>query len=126
CCGVDRWRQGANFGTFLNRCVVASHCFFAGEIGNIIPASQGPSKGDAMAKWLIAGLSWGGVALTVLSAAPLVATPRHTVALFWIMLFVGAVAAAVGIVGGAAQDLSRRAAGRPISTDGRTVDRQEP
>ncbi len=68
-----------------------------------------------MPKWLIAALSWGGAALAVLSAAALVLikvlAPTPTaeaisepsgapVAFYWIALFVGVVAAAVGFVVG--------------------------
>ncbi len=68
-----------------------------------------------MPKWLIAALSWGGAALAVASAAALILTrfmaPGPTAgampepsaapaALYWIALFVGVVAAAVGFVVG--------------------------
>jgi hypothetical protein len=70
---------------------------------------------DAMPKWLIAALSWGGAALAVLSAAALIlikvmaptptaeAMPEPSgapVAFYWIALFVGVVATAVGFVVG--------------------------
>lgn len=68
-----------------------------------------------MPKWLIAALSWGGAALAVLSAAALILTkvfaPAPTagampepsgvpMAFYWIALFVGVAAAAVGFVVG--------------------------
>jgi len=70
---------------------------------------------DAMPKWLIAALSWGGTALAVVSAAALILTtvmaPTPTaeampepsaapVALYLITLFVGVVSAVVGFVVG--------------------------
>jgi len=70
---------------------------------------------DAMPKWLSVALSWGGAALAVLSAAALIltrimapgpaagATPEPSAvptAVYWIALFVGVVAAAVGFVVG--------------------------
>ncbi len=68
-----------------------------------------------MPKWLIAALSWGGAALAVLSAAALIlgkvmapaptagAMPEPSaapVAFYWIALFVGIVASAIGFVVG--------------------------